>query len=113
MNYVVREPQALTLRMLFQPIGADGVCARTGLLEKVVEGLNTLISREREDTTEIFKFPPVMSRSQIETSGYLHSFPNLLGAVCCLRGSEAEILAAVDASKSKSDWVGEVLPTEL
>ena len=42
-----------------------------------------------------------MSRSHIENSGYLHSFPHLLGAVCCLHGNETEIRAAVDALQAK------------
>ena len=44
----------------------------------------------------MLRFPPVMSRRQLEKSGYLKSFPNLLGCVCCLGGSETEIRAAVD-----------------
>jgi hypothetical protein len=42
------------------------------------------------------RFPPVMSRAQLEKSGYLKSFPNLLGCVCALHGSEASIRAAAD-----------------
>ena len=33
--------------------------------------------------------PPVMSRSQLENSGYLKSFPHLLGCVSCLHGNES------------------------
>ena len=113
MNVVVRDTPALALQTLFQPIGAAGVFARTALLEQVVEGLNRLITSERESGAEVFRFPPVMSRAQIETSGYLHSFPNLLGAVCCLHGKESEILAAVDPNKPKSAWVGALSPTDL
>ena len=81
---------------LFAPMGADGVYARTGRYEDVVEALAALISRHREDGTEVFRFPPVMSRADIERHGYLKSFPNLLGCVSCLEGSEAEIRGAVD-----------------
>ena len=31
-----------------------------------------------------------MSRASLEKQGYLKSFPNLVGAVCCLEGSERE-----------------------
>ena len=48
-----------------------------------------LISRQREPGTEVLRFPPVMSRRHLEKSGYLHSFPHLLGCVCCLHGGEA------------------------
>ena len=37
------------------------------------------------------------NRAQLEKSGYLKSFPNLLGCVCGLHGTEREINAAVAA----------------
>ena len=67
-------------------MGADGVYARTGLYEGVVDALTALITRHRHPAREVFRFPPVMSRKMLETSGYLKSFPNLLGCVCCLEG---------------------------
>ena len=81
---------------LFHPMGADGVYARTALYEDVVERLAALITRHREPGTEVMRFPPVMSRGQLEKSGYLKSFPNLLGCVCGLHGTEREINAAVE-----------------
>ena len=64
---------------------------RTALFEKVIEGLTGLISKHRERNTEVLRFPPVINRAHIEKAGYLHSFPNLLGAVSCLSGDEMEI----------------------
>ena len=80
---------------LFRSMGADGVYARTGAYEAVIEALAALISRHRDPACEVFRFPPVMSRAMLETSGYLKSFPNLLGCVCCMDGSEADIRGAV------------------
>ena len=45
---------------------------------------------------EVYRFPPVVSRKLIEKSGYLKSFPNLLGCVCALNGDEAHIEGAVE-----------------
>jgi len=78
---------------LFHPMGSDGVYARTALYEDVIERLTAYITRQRDPRAEVLRFPPVMSRHQLEKSGYLKSFPNLLGCVCALHGSEA--LAAV------------------
>src|SRR5260221_13468341 len=50
------------------------------------------------------RFPPVMSRKQLEKSGYLKSFPNLLGCVCALHGSEASIRSAVERADNGGDW---------
>ena len=98
---------------LFYPMNVDGVYARSALLEQVIEGLSALISRKRELQTEVLRFPPVMSRDHIEKSGYLHSFPHLLGCVSCLNGSEAEIRGSVDRSKSLGGWAAALMPTEL
>ena len=89
---------------LFHRIGADGVYARTALYEGVLQGLTAFITRQRDPRAEVLRFPPVMSRSQLERSGYLKSFPNLLGCVCALHGTEAEIRAAADSHEQGGDW---------
>jgi hypothetical protein len=98
---------------LFRPMGADGVYARTALYEQVVEGLSGLISRHREPSTEILRFPPVMSRRQLEKSGYLKSFPHLLGCVSCLHGSETEIRGVVEQFEAGKDWTPALEPADL
>jgi seryl-tRNA synthetase len=99
--------------VLLRPMGADGVYARTGTYEGVVERLASFISRHREPGTEIFRFPPVMSRKQLEKSGYLKSFPNLLGCVSALHGTEAEIRAAADRHESGGDWTASLAAADL
>jgi seryl-tRNA synthetase len=98
---------------LFCPLGADGVYGRTSLFEKVVDGLFLLISSHREPGTEALRLPPVMSRNELETSGYLKSFPNLLGVVCTLHGTEAEIRAAADRSETGGEWTAALAPSDL
>jgi seryl-tRNA synthetase len=98
---------------LFHELGADGVYARTALYENVVEKIAALISRHREDGTEVMRFPPVMSRAQLEKSGYLKSFPNLLGCVCGLHGTEQEINAAVSRFDAGGDWTTSLSPADL
>src|ERR1700753_3072696 len=89
---------------LFHRMGADGVYARTALYEDMVERLTALITRHREPGTEVMRFPPVMNRAQLEKSGYLKSFPNLLGCVCALHGTEREINSAVSRFDAGGDW---------
>jgi seryl-tRNA synthetase len=112
MNFVVRDQSSLTLQALFQSSGVDGVRARTQLFERAVEGLTSLISRLRAPEAEVLRFPPVTNRAHIEKSGYLHSFPHLLGAVCCLHGGEGEIRAAIGGAGGK-EWVAATTPTDL
>jgi seryl-tRNA synthetase len=98
---------------LFFPMGSDGVYARTALYEDVVERLAAVITRQREPHTEVLRFPPVMSRAQLEKSGYLKSFPNLLGCVCGLHGTEREIHAAVSRFEAGGDWTTSLSPADL
>jgi seryl-tRNA synthetase len=89
---------------LFHQTGVDGVYGRTGAYESVVEALAALISTHRPDGAEVMRFPPVMSRKHIERHGYLKSFPNLLGTVSCLCGSEHEIRRVVDRFEEGEPW---------
>jgi seryl-tRNA synthetase len=86
-----------------------GVYARSGLFEQVIESLGSLISRYREAAAEVLRFPPVMSRQMLEKSGYLQSFPHLLGCVSCLEGTESEIRTSV----TQGDWAKGLAATEL
>jgi len=98
---------------LFHPLGVDGVYARSGLYTQVLQGLEAFVSGNRPAGAEVVRFPPVMSRSQLEKSGYLKSFPNLLGCVCALHGSPAEIRAAADAHEAGGDWTASLSPSDL
>jgi seryl-tRNA synthetase len=119
MNVAFREPvrPARSLdsiaEALLLPSGIDGVYARTALFEQAVNGLSTLISRFRDADTEVLRFPPVMSRRQVEKSGYLKSFPHFLGCVSCLGGEEADVRATVERSEAGEDWTGALAAADL
>ena len=119
MNIAVRnpleekDPLDSLAQSLFQPMGIDGVYARTALYEQVVEGLSGLISRHREPDTEVLRFPPVMSRRQLEKSGYLKSFPHLLGCVSCLHGTETQIRTTIEEFDAGKDWTPALAPADL
>jgi seryl-tRNA synthetase len=107
------DPLAAIAGRLFQPLGIEGVYARTALYEGVMERLRDFVSRQRDERAEVLRFPPVMSRRQLEKSGYLKSFPNLLGCVCALHGSEAAIRAAADRYESGGDWTTSLAASDL
>lgn len=108
-----KDPLASMAATLFRPMGVDGVYARTPLYEEVIDRLSSLISRHREPATEVLRFPPVMSRHHLEKSGYLKSFPNLLGCVCALHGTEPEIRAAADRVETGGDWTASLAAADL
>jgi seryl-tRNA synthetase len=84
---------------LLLPSGIDGVYARTALFEQVANGVSAQISRYREPDTEVLRFPPVMSRRQVEKSGYLKSFPHFLGCV--------------ERSEAGEDWTSDLSAADL
>jgi len=91
----------------------DGVYGRTGEYESVIEALAALITRHRPEGAEIFRFAPVMSRASLEKQGYLQSFPNLFGAVCCLQGSDRETAASANKDDNGGSWTEDLVPSDL
>ena len=89
---------------LFHSLGVDGVYGRTGSYEAVVGGLTRCLDALRPEAAEVFRFPPVMSRAQIERSGYLKTFPNLLGCMCALDQPEAQSRVAAGSGAETADW---------
>jgi seryl-tRNA synthetase len=98
---------------IWTPMGVDGVYGRTGAYEAVVDKLSAFISMAREPHAEVMRFPPVMSRRDLEKNGYLKSFPNLLGCVCALHGSEADIRAAAARAEGGEDWTQALSTADL
>src|ERR1700744_3941063 len=101
------------MKRLWKASGVDGVYGRTGAYESVVEALAALISRHRPDGAEIFRFPPVMPRASLEKQGYLQSFPNLIGAVSTLTGSDKEISRSAAKHEAGGDWTEDLKPADL
>ncbi len=119
MNVVFKEPKPPIRSLdslaeaLLLPSGIDGVHARTAVFENVVDAFASFISRQREPETEVQRFPPVMSRRQLEKSGYLKSFSHFLGCVCCLNGAEAEIRDTVERFEAGGDWTPALSAADL
>jgi seryl-tRNA synthetase len=105
-------PEAL-FDSLFRRLGTDGVYARSGRYEAIVEALGAMISRYRDPSAEVLRFPPVVSRALIEKSGYLKSFPHLLGCVCGLEGDERAIIGAVERFAAGGSWTDSLAPSDL
>jgi seryl-tRNA synthetase len=110
---MMEEPVAYVAAQLFLPMGVDGVYARSALYEDILQRLAVYISAQRDPRAEVLRFPPVMSRAQLERSGYLKSFPNLLGCVCALHGTEAQIHAAVARFEAGGDWTTSLSSADL
>ena len=87
--------------------GVAGLYARSGTFEKVVRGLDDLVSAAGADQhAPVLHFPPIIPKVVLEHSGYLRSFPDLLGAVSVFEGDDElhrELLELLDQGQ---DWAG-------
>lgn len=81
--------------------GVEGLYARSGEFERVVEGIDNVVSAVGGgDGAEVVRFPPGMNRIWFEKTGYMKNFPQLAGTVHCFCGDDAghaELIAALDA----------------
>jgi seryl-tRNA synthetase len=85
--------------------GVPGVYGRGGDFEAVRELLAALVTRAGADEEpEQLRFPPVMPRHDLETVGYLKSFPHLAGSIFSFEGSEADAAGQYERASRHEDW---------
>jgi seryl-tRNA synthetase len=96
------------------PMNADGVYGYGSDFVRTFDAVDGFVAKAgAADRPELMRFPAVMSRSDIERTDYLRSFPDLLGAISAFSGdneSHADLLMNLDAA---SDWSHVFGPTEL
>jgi seryl-tRNA synthetase len=94
--------------------GVDGVYIRGARFDRVVDALDDMVGRVgKMDAPEVFRFPPAMPSQALVRSGYLKSFPQLLGTIHCFHGDERghrALLRCVDAGEA---WTGQQEATDL
>jgi seryl-tRNA synthetase len=99
---------------LFISSGVPGLYGKGAVFEDVRTRVDALITRAAAvDTPESMRFPPLLPRRQIETIGYLHSFPHLAGSVFAFEGGEDEALLQGERADRHEDWSEFQRMTEL
>ena len=94
--------------------GVDGLYGRSGAFEDALNRVDALATRYGEkDGAEVLRFPPAMSRSTFETSGYLNSFPQLAGTVHSFCGAERDHARLLERLASGEDWTGGQQATDV
>jgi seryl-tRNA synthetase len=92
-------------RRLLIATGVPGVYGRGGDFEDVRERIADLVTRAaRAEAPEQLRFPPVLSRHDLETVGYLRSFPHLAGSIFAFTGTEAQATEQHDRASRHEDW---------
>ena len=106
--------EALFAAGVLIPTGVDGVYGRGAVFEQVLDAVDDLATRAgAADGAERVRFPPVMTRSHFERSGYMKGFPQLAGTIHCFCGDERahrDLLRHMDAGE---DWTGGQVASEV
>jgi seryl-tRNA synthetase len=94
--------------------GVPGVYGHSEVFEDVRDRLADRLSGEAgRRGAERLRFPPVLPRRQLESSGYLSSFPHLAGSVYSFEGDEAQARTQAERAAAHEDWSEYQEPTEL
>jgi seryl-tRNA synthetase len=94
--------------------GVPGVYGHDETFEDVRERLADRLSAEAAQRgAQRLRFPPVLPRRQLESSGYLSSFPHLAGNVYAFDGDEGAAQRQSERAAAHEDWSEFQQPTEL
>jgi seryl-tRNA synthetase len=103
------EPAAL-LESLFDDglliaSGVPGVYGHGPRFEHARAALERRLSSEaRSRGAELLRFPPLLPRVQLEDSGYLGSFPHLVGTIFSFDGDERQAGEQAERAAAREDW---------
>jgi seryl-tRNA synthetase len=103
----------LESRLLYEA-GALGLYHRSGLFEEIVRSVEAYVSKDGHNaSTPQFFFSPVVPLTILERSGYVRSFPNLLGTINSFNGGE-DGLGDLNRRLDDGDkWLDLFSPTEV
>ena len=94
--------------------GVPGVYGHGAVFEDVRSRLDERLSAEAgQRGAERLRFPPLLPRRQLESSGYLNSFPHLAGSVYSFDGDEGQAAEQSERAERHEDWSEFQRPTEL
>ena len=94
--------------------GVPGVFGRSSAFEDVLTSVDAMVTRVAAgDHSESVRFPPLLPRHQLESSGYLRSFPQLAGTIFAFRGTEADATSQQELAARHEDWSGYQSMTDL
>jgi seryl-tRNA synthetase len=102
--------QAEFLRELFGAgllidTGVPGVYGHGAVFEQIRMVLDQRLTHEAARRgAERLQFPPLLPRRQLESSGYLNSFPHLAGSIFSFSGTETEAAQQGERAAAHEDW---------
>ncbi|THD80562.1 MAG: amino acid--[acyl-carrier-protein] ligase [Phenylobacterium sp.] len=96
------------------PTGVDGLYGRSGMFEDVIARFEAAVTDiGKDDGAEVLRFPPAVTRKQIETSGYMKSFPQLAGTVHSFCGGDHDHALLLEKIDTGEDWTQDQVATDV
>lgn len=110
MNYTER-CRAFTEDLLSHQVlisqGAKGLYGFGATMELVIAAIERIITAAGvREKPEVMRFPPLISRRNLERSDYLQSFPNLAGSVHSFGGGSDDHARLLQRLDRNEDWSG-------
>jgi seryl-tRNA synthetase len=85
--------------------GTDGIYGRSAVYEDIVAAVDRLAAQAAVSEEAVtFRFPPVMPRHVFERTGYLSSFPDLIGAVSTFTGNNSDHRKLMEVAQAGGEW---------
>lgn len=105
--------ELLASRLLYEG-GALGLYHRSGLFEAIVRSVETYISRagHNQGVPKVY-FSPIVPIATLEKSGYVKSFPNLLGTINSFTGVDSDLGSLGQRLADGEEWLELFSPTEV
>ena len=99
---------------LLIPSGVPGVVGRGGVFEDVLQRFDRFVTRMgAAEGATVMRFPSIMPRAHFEQSGYLKSFPQLIGSVFSFTGNEHDHNDLLRMLNRGEDWSKRLTPTDV
>jgi seryl-tRNA synthetase len=106
--------EQLFQRGLLIPSDVDGLYGRGREFEEVVERISDLIGAWGvAHQADVLRFPPAMSRTLLEQSGYLKNFPQLAGTIFSFCGSDFDHPRLMKCLDDAQDWTEGQKPSRI
>jgi seryl-tRNA synthetase len=94
--------------------GSPGLYHRSGDYETVVRALETYVrDAGRNDNPQRLFFAPVINLETLKGSGYVDSFPNLIGTIDSFDGDMKKLSEFRERVDSGGDWFDLMSPTDV
>lgn len=114
----LRELQSEFLAALYAagvlyPTGVDGVYGRSRAYERICQGVQSIVAVMGGGRFEGMYFPPVLARSTFDRTGYLSSFPDLMGSVHVFHGDDGAYRDLIRRFNGGENWEYDLEPAEV